>query len=588
MKKIISFIMAFILALGVLISIPLQSDGFIVRAAEAITDTEQATENKDENGFVFKLNEDGESYTVTGYTGPKVNQLNIPSSFNGKPVTIIGEAAFQFSMLFKSVIIPDTVTTIEYEAFSYTDVETVSIPESVTYIGKSAFAVCIYLRTVNIPSQIKVINEKTFTDCYKLNRIVLPEGLERIESSAFFGTGINSINIPDSVTYISFDAFECTGVVQNRSYYDGYGVFYLNKILMSSDWRTFPEMYTVKPGTTYINMGAFNNCEMVAITIPKSVKTIGNNAFSGCDELSMLFYEGTIEEFNEIDIKNNEQYLKNTVIVVNSTINKAPSKAVVKSVSNVAGGVQVKWGAVSGADMYLVWRRGTGSNSSWTLVGVTDQTSAIDSSAGHRQYWRYSVQPLNGAGFAPFDYTGRYLKYIKTPKLTGISNATDGIYFKWNSVSGASGYRVYRRAAGEKTWTYLTTVKGTSYIDKSVKNASGNYYRYTVRAVVDGVYSGYEDFLYIKRLANPTLKSATDGTDGITVKWSPVKGTTGYYVYRKTANSNWVRVAAIGGTNNTTFVDKTAVKGTTYTYTVRAVYGSTTSYFDSGISCKRK
>ncbi|MBO5897350.1 MAG: fibronectin type III domain-containing protein, partial [Clostridia bacterium] len=67
-----------------------------------------------------------------------------------------------------------------------------------------------------------------------------------------------------------------------------------------------------------------------------------------------------------------------------------------------------------------------------------------------------------------------------------------------------------------------------------------------------------------------------------------VKGTIGYYVYRKTANSTWVRVATVGGTNNTTFLDKTAKKGTTYTYTVKAVYGATTSGYYSGISCYDK
>ena len=70
--------------------------------------------------------------------------------------------------------------------------------------------------------------------------------------------------------------------------------------------------------------------------------------------------------------------------------------------------------------------------------------------------------------------------------------------------------------------------------------------------------------------------------------WEAVMGTTGYYVYRKTANSGWIRIAAVGGTNNTTYLDKTAQKGVTYTYTVRAVYGATTSYFNSGISCYDK
>ena len=75
---------------------------------------------------------------------------------------------------------------------------------------------------------------------------------------------------------------------------------------------------------------------------------------------------------------------------------------------------------------------------------------------------------------------------------------------------------------------------------------------------------------------------------GITVKWGKVAGSSGYYVYRKTANSTWTRVGVVSGVNNLSYLDKTAKKGTTYTYTVRAVCGNVTSYFNSGISCKDK
>ena len=69
---------------------------------------------------------------------------------------------------------------------------------------------------------------------------------------------------------------------------------------------------------------------------------------------------------------------------------------------------------------------------------------------------------------------------------------------KWNAVAGVTnGYRVYRRGAGQ-SWVYVTTVTSTSYVDTSVKNATG-YYRYTVRAVDSGRYSGYETGLLIKK-----------------------------------------------------------------------------------------
>ena len=275
---------------------------------------------------------------------------------------------------------------------------------------------------------------------------------------------------------------------------------------------------------------------------------------------------------------------------------------------NAVGGVKITWEKVAGATSYRIYRRGAGTDN-WYYLGDVNSTQNTffdkeSSLVTSGNYYRYTVRASysgkDSAGkdyliYSGFDTNGLYLKYVATPKLTSISNATGGLQIKWTAVNGGGRmeYRVYRRGAGSTSWTYLGTTTGTTWTDSKIANANGNYYRYTVRAVQgtngEGWYSAFDTTgLYLKRLANPTLKSAVSSKSGITVKWSAVTGTTGYYVYRKTANSSWVRIASVGGTNTTSYLDKTAKKGTTYTYTVRAVYGSTTSYFNSGISCKDK
>ncbi len=595
-KRFLSLFLAVVFAAGALLAAPIQLPGLVVLAAaeETTAPNEGETDNSGvgeatptpESFLTYELSEDGKNYVVTGYKGEACDVLNIPAEYEGKPVTAIGARAFEGNNKIKSVVIPDSITRIEGSAFfTCEELLSVTISNNVEYIGPSAFSMCTKLTHFDLPDKLKVVEQGAFSNCYQLKTVVLHEGIERIENSAFAETPIFNIDIPKSVTYIHAKAFLLSGVQMNDKYKDG-AVLYLNNILVYADPQNITESYIVRKGTTSISELAFEYCEnLVTLTIPKSVKKFEKDAFKNCSNLGMIFYEGTLEEFNAIEVANNDEYLTETVVFLESNIDKAPGKVSVKSVSNVANGVQITWNAVSNADFYVVWRRGA-NTSDWTLLGITDQTSAVDTSPIHRQYWRYSVQAINGAGESPFDYTGKYLKYVATPKLTGISNATNGIYFKWNAVSGASGYRVYRRGAGGN-WQYITTVKGTSYTDTAVKNQSGKYYRYTVRAVVDGRYSGYEDFLYTKRLANPKLTSATTGNGGITVKWNAISGTTGYYVYRKTANSNWKHIGTCYGTKTTTFLDKTASKGTTYTYTVRAVYGKTVSYFDSGIKCKR-
>ena len=278
------------------------------------------------------------------------------------------------------------------------------------------------------------------------------------------------------------------------------------------------------------------------------------------------------------------------VVLETATIPQHKPATPKAATTNEINGINVKWNTVEGAVKYNVYRRQAG-QTAWTLVGTTTGTAITDTKVTSGTFYCYSVRAYNNADQYS-DYVAantQNRKYMATPKLTGISNATNGIYIKWNAVSGVTeGYRVYRRGAGQTTWTYLGTVKTTYYTDTQVKSRSGEYYRYTV--IADGGYHSKFDTngLYLKRLANPALKSATSATAGITVKWSAINGTTGYYVYRKTVNSNWVRIAAVGGTNTTSYLDKTAKKGINYTYTVRAVYGSTTSYFDPGISCKDK
>jgi fibronectin type 3 domain-containing protein len=283
--------------------------------------------------------------------------------------------------------------------------------------------------------------------------------------------------------------------------------------------------------------------------------------------------------------------------------------------ASAVGGVQITWQKVAGATSYRIYRRGAASNN-WSYLGEVPATQSSffdkEGTASNQiksgNYYRYTVRASYSGKdsfgkdhlrYSGFDTNGLYLKYMATPKLTSISNAgagnTEGIKITWNKVNGGgtTWYRVYRRGANSSNWRYLGATQGNTWTDKETKNYSGNYYRYTVRAVAgtqdSGWYSAFDtNGLYIKRIANPTLKSATSAKAGITVKWSPVKGTTGYYVYRKTANSGWQCVGTVKGTNNVSFLDKTAKKGTTYTYTVRACYGTTKSNFNSGIKCYDK
>ena len=123
-------------------------------------------------GLEYKLNEDGLSYTVVGIGTCKDDDLVIPNSYEGLPVTTIGEKAFERCEKITSVVLPDSVTSIGSSAFQFCiSLTSVEIPNSVTSIGRGAFCSCESLPSVVIGDSVTSIGSPTFYDCSSLTSI---------------------------------------------------------------------------------------------------------------------------------------------------------------------------------------------------------------------------------------------------------------------------------------------------------------------------------------------------------------------------------------------------------------------------------
>ncbi len=160
-------------------------------------------------------------------------------------------------------------------------------------------------------------------------------------------------------------------------------------------------------------------------------------------------------------------------------------------------------------------------------------------------------------------------------KLVSAKVVSGGIQVTWNEADGAVKYRVYRKDAVNTVWKVIATVTGTSYVDKSA--AAGVTYSYTVRGVdADGELSPGFDRTGVSATipkptvpANVTLGDAKVVSGGIQVTWNEADGAVKYRVYRKDAvNTVWKVIATVTGTS---YVDKSAAAGVTYSYTVRGV-----------------
>lgn len=271
------------------------------------------------------------------------------------------------------------------------------------------------------------------------------------------------------------------------------------------------------------------------------------------------------------------------VVFKNNNTVKLKSLAETKSTA-----VTLSWYPNGACEKYTVYKRKKGATS-WS--GKSFKTFSSSAGEGIRTCTDTSVTPGNTYEYTVtgnyYDKNGKavYLKYNKTgksinvetdaPKLLSATSADyDTINVKWQEVKGATGYKVYRKKAGEKDFTALGVVKGTTYKDNSAQ--VGQEYYYTVRAYVGETSNlGSFDKNGIKGVAlpkKPKLKTAESvDFNAIKVTWKKVDGASGYYVYRKTDGEKYFKqIAEVNGNRTFSSTDLSATTGVKYQYTVRA------------------
>ena len=131
--------------------------------------------------------------------GEKVDFI-IPSEVYYRPVTVIRSHAFAACHDLKSVIIPDTVTSIGNSAFLDTSIESITIPDSVKSLGEGAFENCTLLKSITIPDSVKSLGKCTFENCTLLKSITIPHSVTTIDNYAF-----NHCNSLETVTILNPD-----------------------------------------------------------------------------------------------------------------------------------------------------------------------------------------------------------------------------------------------------------------------------------------------------------------------------------------------------------------------------------------------
>ena len=251
---------------------------------------------------------------------------------------IIGDSAFAGCINIKEIVIPATVTNIERRAFSNCHrlerivlpegldaiessvfngcsvLESINIPQSVTRIESHAFWGCYKIVSIEIPENVTVISAHAFHDCDNLERVLLPEGLEHIEMGAFSGCEkLRELNLPASLKSIGINAFGgCDQIKEVENY-----VTYVGNWAIEFD--TTVRRVVVRDGTVGLAADSFSpsySGTPTHVTLPNSIKYIGDSAFSHKSELEQIIFNGTEEEWNAIEKAENwDQYSKNYTVI---------------------------------------------------------------------------------------------------------------------------------------------------------------------------------------------------------------------------------------------------------------------------------
>lgn len=215
-----------------------------------------------------------------------LEMVNFPTS-----LARIGDKAFGGCMsLGRSIVLPDGLKAIGDAAFCFCIfLEEIEIPGSVELFGKEWFSGCIKLSRVVFDEGINEVPEAAFLNCTKLNYIRLPQSIQTIRKSAFIGSGIVSLNIPQNVSLIEWGAFLNTTRLKTVTVSPDNTIYTSqDNILFSKDMTKLimamgkvPSIYTVPDGVSIIGEGAFaQNDDIVQIAIPSTVQIIEAYAFS--------------------------------------------------------------------------------------------------------------------------------------------------------------------------------------------------------------------------------------------------------------------------------------------------------------------
>lgn len=243
------------------------------------------------DGFVYQ--DLGSYVKTTGYSPSTSLNVTVPATINGDPVTIIGDYAFQGKSTITQILLPDSIIEIGQHAFAFTAIESITIPDTVTTVGR---AICLACGTLT-----EILVEPTSTSFTSIDGVLF--SFDQTVLVEFPGGYLSdTYTIPQSVTLIDEIAIEPGLALKNIHVESGNNSYSsIDGVLFNKAQTTlimYPanrehSSYQIPDSVNIIDQFAFNYVEnLERVLIPASVSALEYQAFLGCDNLEELYFLG--------------------------------------------------------------------------------------------------------------------------------------------------------------------------------------------------------------------------------------------------------------------------------------------------------
>ena len=583
------------------------------------------------------------SLTVINVATENQNYVSVNGVLHNKDKTAI--ICYPAGKKDKNYKILDGVTSIGYSAFSdCASLTSVTIPDSVTSIGYSAFSDCASLTNVAIPDSVSEIGSRTFWNCPSLKSITIPASVTSIGADAFgynfdgyadngaiisektHGFNINYVKNTWGHWYATKNGFsdETCLVVDERDD----GTLEVEGYAGNDKTYVIPDEVNDKKITS-IKSKTFENCiELKSVTIPASVKIIGNTAFRGCVNLTnIMISDGMMSidagafldcinlknvtipasvsniryyafgYFSDNSGKGNKKIYKFKIYCYSGTageqyaiengfdyvlLDKLPTLSKVtnaKLTGRAADDLRINWTKNANADGYIVEMY---QNGKWERVAkITNSNTTtyrkVGLKAGTVYNFRVKAYKMYGSTAIYSEYSATVTARTNPSVTTGAKlggRAADALRVNWSKNASADGYIVEMYQGNKWVRVAKITSNSTTTFKKSGLKAS-SVYKFRVRAYKmsgkTALYSNYS--ATVTAMTNPSVMAGAKlggrAADALRINWTKNTTADGYIVEMYQGNK-WVRVAKITNSNTTTFRKAGLKASSVYKFRVRA------------------